>query len=77
MRWPTEYNPVVSPGMDQTARFEILLPVGRRLELDALATELGCTSSALVRFAITRVLADRDRLIGKSDSVRVFSDNAA
>ena len=40
-----------------------------------LAVELGCTSSALVRFAITRVLADRDRLIGKSDSVR--ADTAA
>ena len=51
-------------------RFEILLPTSRRQELDAMAVELGCTSSALVRFAITRVLADRDRLIGKSDSVR-------
>jgi hypothetical protein len=61
--------------MDQPARFEILLPVSRRTEIDTLAAELGCSSSALVRYAITRILADRDRLIGKSDSVR--ADTAA
>lgn len=56
--------------MDQVMRFEISLPLSRRQELDALATELGVSASDLARFAISRLLANSDVLTGRSDSAR-------
>jgi hypothetical protein len=45
------------------SRFEIHIPPDRRAALDALAAELGITSSALVRIGVGWVLQHREMLV--------------
>jgi hypothetical protein len=43
--------------MEQSTRFELLLPAARRRELDALAAEAGLSSADVVRLALARLVA--------------------
>jgi hypothetical protein len=46
-----------------TGRFVLVLPPDRRAALDSLASEVGLSTSALVRLAINRLLRERDVLL--------------
>lgn len=56
--------------MENPTRFEVTLPAERRRELDDLAREIGTGSADLARLAITRLLNNRDALLGASDTER-------
>jgi hypothetical protein len=45
-------------------RFEVSISPDRRAALDALARELGCSSSDLARIGVSWVLQHREVLIG-------------
>jgi hypothetical protein len=47
-----------------TKRFEVDISPDRRAALDALARELGCSSSDLARIGVSWVLQHREILIG-------------
>jgi hypothetical protein len=45
-------------------RFEVSIWPDRRAALDALARELGCSTSDLARLGVTWILRNRDVLVG-------------